>query len=351
MAEKVRIGFVGVGGMGQAAHLANYVSCKECQVVAVAEIKPRLGAAVARRYDIPKVYTSHQEMLEKEQLDGVVASQPFTRHGLLLPEIFKFGLPVFSEKPLAGSIEQSEKILKALAAGGGWHMVGYHKRSDPATEYAKAEIDKLKASGEIGRMKYVRVVMPAGDWMANGFYQNVNTDEPVPALEFDPPASDMDKPTFDKYISFVNYYIHQVNLMRHLLGESYRPVFADKPGVLLVGESASGITCTIEMSPFMTTVDWEESALVCFERGWIKIELPAPLTINRAGRVTVFKDPGNGATPMTTTPTMPWLSAMQNQARNFIRAIRGERKPPCEAAEAMEDLKVARQYLRLFLGR
>ena len=42
---------------------------------------------------------------------------------------------------------------------------------------------------------------------------------------------------------------------------------------------------------------------------------------------------------------------MQNQAANFVKAIRGEKKPPCEACEAMEDLKVAREYLRLLLGK
>jgi len=30
---------------------------------------------------------------------------------------------------------------------------------------------------------------------------------------------------------------------------------------------------------------------------------------------------------------------------------RGERKPPCEAAEALEDLKVARRYIKLWRGR
>ncbi len=350
MAERVRIGFVGVGGMGQAAHLRNYVTLGDCQVVAIAEIRPKLGADVARRYGVPAVYTSHLEMLKKEKLDGIVSAQPFQRHGVLLPDLLKAKVPLLTEKPLSGSIEQGEKVLQAIKASGTWHMVGYHKRSDPATEYAKVEIDKLKASGELGKMRYVRIVMPAGDWIANGFYQNTWSEEKASDLQFEPQASDMDKPTYDKYIWFVNYYIHQVNLMRFLLGESYKPVFADKAGVLLVGQSTSGITCAIEMSPFQTKVDWQESAMVCFEKGWIKIELPAPLTINRAGKVTIYKDTGEG-TPMECSPTLPWISAMQNQAANFVKAIKGEKKPPCEAAEAMEDLKVAREYLRLLLGK
>jgi hypothetical protein len=41
---------------------------------------------------------------------------------------------------------------------------------------------------------------------------------------------------------------------------------------------------------------------------------------------------------------------MKQQAANFVAAIRGDRKPPCEAAEALEDLKIAREYIRLWKG-
>jgi predicted dehydrogenase len=161
----------------------------------------------------------------------------------------------------------------------------------------------------------------------------------------------MDKQTNDEYISFVNYYIHQVNLMRHLLGESYKATYVDPGSVVLVGRSESGVTCTIEMSPYHTTVDWQESSLVCFEKGWIKIELPAPLAHNRPGKVTVYKDPGKGVTPIECSPQLPWIHAMRQQAMNFVAAIQGKCKPPCEAAEAMEDLKVARDYIRLLRGK
>lgn len=344
---KVRIGFVGVGGMGQCAHLRNYVTVPDCEVVAIAEVREGLGQRVAARYGVPRVYRDHEALLANEELDGIVASQPFTRHGTLVPELLKAGVPVFTEKPLAGAPEQGEKIVRAVEASGTWHMVGYHKRSDPATMYAKAEIDRLKATGELGALKYVRILMPAGDWVASGFTDLIGTDEPLPPLEWDPPASDMDEQTYADYTAFVNYYIHQVNLLRHLLGEPYNVTYADPGGVLLVAVSDSGITGTIEMTPYQTTVDWQESALVAFERGYVKLELPAPLASNRPGRVEILRDPGNGVTPQTCSPTLPWVHAMRQQAMNFVAAIRGERPPMCEAAEAMEDLRMAVQYIGL----
>lgn len=348
--KKVRIGFVGVGGMGQCAHLRNYVTAPDCEVAAIAEVRRKTGEKVAERYGIPGVYENYQEMLGKEKLDGIVASQPFWRHGCLVPDLLKAGIPVFTEKPLAGTIRTGEIIADAVKRSGTFLMVGYHKRSDPATQYARQEVEKLKASGELGRMKYVRILMPGGDWINNGFLELINAGDPAPELQKDPPAADMDEKTFNEYTGFVNYYIHQVNYLRYMLGESYRVTYADPSGVFLAGTSASGVAWVIEMSPYVTTIDWQESILVAFEHGYVKIELPAPLAINRPGRVEIFKDPGQGVTPQTLVPQMPWIHAMRQQAMNFVAAIQGKIKPPCEAAEALEDLKIAREYIRLLRG-
>jgi predicted dehydrogenase len=347
---KIRIGFVGVGNMGQCAHLKNYATLDDCQIVAIAEVRQELGRQVAARYGVPRVYPSHQAMLESEELDGIVASQPFDRHGILVPDLLRAGVPIFTEKPLAASVEVGERIVQAVDASGTWHMVGYHKRSDPATIAASAEIDRLKRSGELGKLTYVRILMPAGDWIAGGFNDLIRGDGPVPDLERDPPPPDMDETTYKTFTAFVNYYIHQVNLLRHLLGEPYTVVHADPSGVLFVGQSESGIPCTIEMSPYQTTVDWQESALICFERGYVKIDLPAPLANNRPGRVEILHDPGKGAPPETVVPQLPWVHAMRQQAINFCAAVKGRARPPCEALEALEDLRVACDYVRLLTG-
>jgi predicted dehydrogenase len=350
MAAKIRIGFAGVGNMGQCAHLKNYVTLPDCEVVAVSDLRPGLAQRVAARYGVPRAYGSAAEMLEHEKLDGLVAVQMFTYNGGLLPGLYRAGIPIFSEKPLAGSVEVGEKLLKAIEAGGSWHMVGYHKRSDPATMYARQQIASLKQSGELGKMRYVRLVMPPGDWTANGFTDLITTDEPMPALLEDPPPSDMDRQGYEQYVRFVNYYIHQVNLMRYLLGEPYKVIYAAPSGVLMAVESASGITGVIEMSTYRTTVDWQESFLVTFERGYIKGELPAPMAINRPGRIEMLIDPGNGVTPQVVVPQLPWIHAMRQQAANFVAAIKGEIEPPCQAAEALEDLRIAREYVRAWKG-
>jgi predicted dehydrogenase len=361
---KVRIGFVGVGFMGQMAHLKNYVGMEDCEVAAIAELRKDTARLVAQRYGIAKVYASHREMLAEEKLDGVVASQPFTRHAVLLPEIYPHVKHVFTEKPLAVAVSAGEKLAAAARQAGCVHMVGYHKLSDPAVAYARKLIEEWKASGTVGKLRYVRILMPAGDWIAGGGEGVLNAGDKPGQLQTEPPAPDLDKPAYDAYVSFVNYYIHQVNLMRHLLGEPYSLSYADKSGVLLAVRSQSGVAGVIEMSPYQTSIEWEESALVCFERGYIHIRLPAPLATHRCGRVEVYSDPGKGggskgqglpleasAVPQRSSPTLPWVHAMRQQAVNFVNVCKGEQPPPCDAQEAVEDLRIAREYVRLRYGK
>lgn len=343
--SQVRLGFVGAGKMGQCAHLRSYATVPDCRVVALAELRPHLREKVAARYDIERTYPDHRAMLEAENLDGIVAAQPFAHHGVIVPELLQAGVPVFIEKPLARAVEVGEMICEKADAENTPLLVGYHKRSDPAVMWAKEQIDRLSESGDCGAMTYICLTMPPGDWIAGGFDDLLETDEPLPDMPTDPPPEGMDDETLQEYEEFVNYYIHQVNLLRHLLGEDYEVEHADTSGILLIARSRSGIPGIIEMEPYSTSIDWHERALVCFERGYLTLALAPPLARNRAGRVELFEDPGDG-TPRTVHPSLPPIDAMRQQAENFVSAIRGQQTPMCDAREALQDLRIAEEYIQ-----
>jgi predicted dehydrogenase len=224
-------------------------------------------------------------------------------------------------------------------------MVGYHKRSDPAIEYVRSLMDEWNASGEFGNLRYIRISMPPGNW-TGGIDMPIGTDEPVPPAEFESAPTEFSKEQQGDYDFFVNYYIHQVNMLRYLLGGSYRLTFGDRFGLLLVGESDSGVTVALETNTYSTTVEWHESILIAYANAYIKVDLPAPLARQCAGQVEVMRDkPGMGQ-PVYTFPVMPQLSAMRKQAMNFLSAVRGGRPAPCTAKEAVEDLKFAMDYVR-----
>jgi predicted dehydrogenase len=347
--KKVRIGFVGVGGMGQMAHLSNYAVLRnECEVVALAEPRPQMAELVARRYGIPQVFSDHKELIEHAEVDAIVAAQPFRNYHAIIPDILRAGIPVFTEKPISLTVATGESFIKLGEENNVLHMVGYHKRSDPAMEYAKTIVDEWKSSGEFGKLRYIRVTMPPGDWIG-GADAPLTSNEPYPSIQIEPGPKEFSDNQTKQLDAFVNYYIHQVNAIRFFLQESYRLTFADRGGVLLTGESDSGVTVALEMAPYKTSIEWHECIQVCFEKGFVRIDLPSPLARQVSGKVTVMRDNGIEQ-PSYFEPVMPNMAAMRKQALNFIAAVQGIRPAPCEAKEALEDLKLAEAYIR-FMAR
>jgi predicted dehydrogenase len=55
--------------------------------------------------------------------------------------------------------------------------------------------------------------------------------------------------------------------------------------------------------------------------------------------------------PKTEIPQFPWVGAMWQQARNFVGAIAGKNPPLCTAEDALEDIRLAREYIRLWKGK
>ena len=345
--KKIRLGFIGTGNMGQMAHLRNYLTLPDCEVVALAELRPQLAAMVAQRFGIPEVYHDHHELLAKAQVDAYVMIQPFWIHGGLLPAVLAKGKPVMIEKPLAHSVEIAEQMAQLSAKHHAPIYVAYHKRSDLASVAAAEKIREWKASGQFGALRYVRVTMPPGKWDAEGFASRLTTDEKYRDIQNDPPPAGFDKEGAYQNFLLVNFYIHQINLLRYLLGEDYALTAADANGQYLGVRSTSGVSGILEMAPYHTTLDWQESALVGFDKGYLKLDLPAPMVLDRPGQLTVFEDLGGTETPKAITPVLaPW-HAMRSQAANFLRAVAGEKTPLCTAEDATKDLEIARDFLLL----
>ncbi len=341
----LRLAFIGLGGMGQVAHLRNYLLDPGVRVTCAAELRPDLAAMVAARYGIPRIYPDHRALLEAETLDAIVAIQPFSRHGQLLPDLLDPKVPILIEKPLARSAEIGDELAAVAEAAGVPIYVAYHKRSDPAVMRARQTVTEWKASGEFGALRHVRLTMPPGPWPSprSGFEGLLKTDEPYPTLIPDPDRTGLGEADRKRLDAFVNYYIHQVNLMRHLFGEEYEVAYSDPSERLLVARSVSGATGILEMAPYASRHEWQEQALVAFERAWIRVDIPGPLAVDAAGRVTLFRDRAEGAE--TVSPVLPSIHAMRQQAIHFAAAVRGQPTPLCTAAEAARDLRLARTHI------
>lgn len=342
-----KIGIIGAGKHAQMVHLPLYTTLPGYEVCAIADMDRELARRVAARHGIPRAHRSHAEMLAAEKLDAVIAILPgMAEHERVLTDVLESGNPLLVEKPLCWNSAAGTRLTRLARERQVPLMVGYHKRSDPATQAAVARIRKWKQTGEMGRMTYVRVfISHDGDWTAGAYRAAMTGSAVLPKTDpFAGNPAGFSTGALGKAGSVMGAHSHQLDLMRCLLGESYRVAHAEATGRLLAIESQSGIPGIFEFTPYPTPDEWVEYAVICFEKGYLRIDLPAPLAVNRAGTLEIYRSEGPDG-PTRTFPTFPAKSAMHAQAESFLDFLEGR---PCSlspAEEAAEVIEVAEAWL------
>ncbi len=137
MPDKVRMGYVGCGFMAQKVHIPNILSIEDCELVALAEVRPKLGRAVQERRRIPKLYASHAELAADPDVEAVGVSAHYALQGEIAIDLLRAGKHVIMEKPMAVSVAQAERILAAEQRGRRTADGGLHealRRRQPALQ-------------------------------------------------------------------------------------------------------------------------------------------------------------------------------------------------------------------------
>jgi inositol 2-dehydrogenase len=142
----IRIGLIGAGRMGKVfAHTLAF-SVAEVELLAVADINPQSSQETATRYGVKHAYTDYQELLRRDDIDAVVIVTPTAMHAEVIKAAAEAGKHVFSEKPLAQTLEACDQAIAAVEMAGVKLQLGFMRRFDPAYVMAKQRID----AGEIG---------------------------------------------------------------------------------------------------------------------------------------------------------------------------------------------------------
>jgi predicted dehydrogenase len=276
--RQIRIGYVGGGFLAQNAHLGNFSSLPQCNLVALAERRPHLAAQVARRFGIQQVHPDHLALANDPQIDAVAVSADYAGQGQIAADLLRAGKHVFMEKPMAVSIRQAEGILAAANEGNTRLMVGYMKRYDTGNRRIRDLIREWQQDSAKGRLLYIRCHGFCGNWIAgldtSGLIRTEESLAPTAVEELLPEW--LPKEFRRGYISYLQQYTHQVNLLRFLLGAQS----ADDVAVTNVDLSADGYTglvtlqikgvrCVIE-SASTNFHGWDENLHLFFQGGWIR---------------------------------------------------------------------------------
>ncbi len=151
MAEKVRIGMIGVGQIGK-NHLRNYQKIESAEIVALADIDVAEGQRVSDVFNIPNVYTNFHEMLERDDIDAVDVCLHNNYHMPATVAALEAGKHVYCEKPMAGAYTDAETMYKTAQALGKKLAIQLSTIYSTETKAAKYLIDQ----GCLGKLYHAR---------------------------------------------------------------------------------------------------------------------------------------------------------------------------------------------------
>jgi predicted dehydrogenase len=213
---QVRIGAIGTGGQGS-FHLREGIARSAAAglyLVATCDVyTPHLeggwreAGGPARESLEPdkrlRKYMNYHEMLEKEQLDGVVVTTPLSTHYQIVMDSLDAGKHVFVEKCMCYTMEQCRDVVTKSNATGKIVQVGHQRRYNPRYNHA---VKMAREDGVLGRINHIDA-----QWHRNNDWRRA-----VPNRELTPEEKQFIKTDLEHHINWRLYWETSDGLMTEL---------------------------------------------------------------------------------------------------------------------------------------
>ncbi|MCE9592203.1 MAG: Gfo/Idh/MocA family oxidoreductase [Planctomycetes bacterium] len=125
----IKVGFIGVGGMGMGqAHAFAKVS--SATVAAASDLSEKSLANFAKAFPKAKTYKTHADLLADKTIDAVVVCTPTLLHKDVCIDAMKSGRAVLTEKPMARTVADCQRMIEASEKTGKLLMVAHCRRFD-----------------------------------------------------------------------------------------------------------------------------------------------------------------------------------------------------------------------------
>jgi len=148
----LRVGIIGCGWTGE-QHIRAYRSLKDVAVLAAADINERKAKRFATKWKVKVWYKDYRMLLKNPEIDAVSICVPHHLHSKISVEAAEMGKHILCEKPLAISLKEADKMIKAAEKAGIILMVAENVRFHPINLKIKELIDE----GFIGEVFLARI--------------------------------------------------------------------------------------------------------------------------------------------------------------------------------------------------
>ena len=136
----VRIGIIGLG-IGK-WHLDSFSSTKRAEVVALCDANEKLLKKTGKAARVTRLYTDVGSILKDRDVDAVSVCLPNYLHSDVAVAALRAGKHVLCEKPLAASVRDARKIVRAQKASDRTCMVAMKLRFMPEAHYISRDLNK-----------------------------------------------------------------------------------------------------------------------------------------------------------------------------------------------------------------
>lgn len=157
--SRVRIGFIGCGGMARHHGRVFVGQVPDAQIVALCDTSKdslkTFTADVFKNGGLPKCYRDHRLMLKRERLDGVVIVSPHTLHAPQILDCLRAGAHVLVEKPMVTNVADAHRVLEAQQKSGLTVSISFQGVHSPEFAY----IRRLRDDGELGEINLIAALV------------------------------------------------------------------------------------------------------------------------------------------------------------------------------------------------
>lgn len=324
--KDIGIGVVGLGRLGY-VHALNVNKISSARLVAVCDMDKDLAESTAEELGC-KSYTDIRSMLDDAEVEAVCVVTPTAYHFEPVKAVAESGKPLFLEKPLAASLEESEKIVRIIESSGIKCQLGFQRRFDPA----HAEAEQMIREGAIGKPVYI-----------NAFARD----------PFPPPPWAMD-PSKGGGL-YIDMLLHDFDIARFFMRDEVALVNADETNLVVDGEGVHRFADNV-----IVNLRFEGGALANYHAGMhaeygydCRTEVfgsNGNLIIGGLNRTEVTlcsKDKGI-TRPQTFQQEgrlphfmVRFREAYENEIREFVRAVVEDTPVKADAHDAMQAFKIA----------
>lgn len=136
--NKVRVGVVGVGALGQ-HHARVYASLPDADLVGVVDTHPGRAESIAAPLKT-KAFSDYNDLLGK--VDAVSVATPTILHTEIGERFLKEGVHVLVEKPISNTLDDADRLIRAAKENNRVLQVGHLERFNPAVQQLREIVRK-----------------------------------------------------------------------------------------------------------------------------------------------------------------------------------------------------------------